>query len=169
MRMVTVLLLGLCVTAFAQAPKPRPCSTLQHRQFDFWLGSWDVSLPDGKRAGRNRIESVLDGCALHESWTGESGFRGHSYSSYDANRGVWHQTWVDVSGAVLLIEGGLQNGAMVLSGLQQTPQGERLNRISWTPQPGGSLRQQWEISADGGGSWKTIFDGRYVRASDPDR
>ena len=37
--------------ARARSPARRP----QHRQFDFWLGDWDVTKPDGKAAGHNRI------------------------------------------------------------------------------------------------------------------
>ena len=43
---------------------------------DFWLGDWSVTTPDGKHAGDNRIEAILDGCALSESWTGAGGGRG---------------------------------------------------------------------------------------------
>jgi hypothetical protein len=35
-------------------------------------------------------------------------------------------------------------------------------RISWTPQPDGTVRQLWEQSADGS-RWRVVFDGRYVR------
>jgi hypothetical protein len=35
---------------------------------------------------------------------------------YDAARQVWHQTWVDSSGTLLLLEGGLRGKSMVLEG-----------------------------------------------------
>jgi hypothetical protein len=38
-----------------------------------------------------------------------------------------------------------------------------VNRISWTPQAEGTVRQHWETSTDGGKSWTTAFDGRYAR------
>jgi hypothetical protein len=37
-------------------------------------------------------------------------------------------------------------------------------RIAWTPRPDGSVRQWWQRSDDGGTTWHTVFDGRYVRA-----
>ena len=46
------------VLSAVQAPAvpPRPCAGPLHRQFDFWIGTWDVTGPAGKFAGVNRIE-----------------------------------------------------------------------------------------------------------------
>jgi Protein of unknown function (DUF1579) len=147
-----------------------PCAASEHRQFDFWLGDWNVHRPDGTLAGRNRIVSLFDGCVLHESWEGSSGHRGTSLNIYDAARGVWHQTWVDSSGMLLVLEGGLQADAMVLEGRSGSPTEPTVtvrHRISWTLIDGDPdrLRQHWEFSADGG-SWETLFDGRYARRGD---
>jgi hypothetical protein len=152
------LLLALAMSAGAEATAG-PCSGPEHRQFDFWVGEWRVTAPDGKHAGDNRIEKVLDGCALHENWQGAGGGRGFSYNAYDRTRQVWHQTWVDRQGNLLLLEGGLQDGAMVLSGTQ----GATLNRITWTPNKDGSVRQHWQTSTDQGKTWQTAFDGLYRR------
>ena len=156
MRLAFAALLLLSSLADAQ---PMSCQAPEHRQFDFWVGDWRVTTPDGKHAGDNRIEKVLDGCALHESWQGASGGRGFSYNAYDRDRKVWHQTWVDRQGNLLLLEGGLRDGAMVLEGAQ----GATLNRITWTPNKDGSVRQHWEASADQGKTWQTAFDGLYRR------
>lgn len=141
------------------------CQAEAYRQFDFWIGSWNVMVAGGKQAGDNTIEVINDGCALMESYETAGGYRGRSVNMYDAGRQVWHQTWVDNSGLLLGIEGGMIDGSMVMTGTGQraTPQGDVLDRISWTPQADGSVRQVWEISADQGASWKTIFDGRYQR------
>ena len=37
--------------------------------------------------------------------------------SSNASRGVWHQTWVDSQGLLLVIEGGLRDGKAAASGL----------------------------------------------------
>jgi hypothetical protein len=152
------LLLLACADPGAQ-PDPKPCTAPEHRQFDFWVGDWRVTTPDGKHAGDNRIESILDGCALHESWRGASGGAGFSYNAYDEHRKVWHQTWVDRQGNLLLLEGGLREGSIVLSGTQ----GATLNRVTWTPRADATVRQLWEASADQGKTWKTVFDGIYRR------
>lgn len=147
----------------------RPCSAPAYRQFDFWAGSWAVTDPSGKRVGSNRIEIILGGCALQEHWRGAGGGSGTSLNIYDARRRVWHQTWVDGGGGLLVIEGGLEHGSMVLSGTSRSRAGKQvLNRITWTPRDADHVRQHWQVSTDGGQHWKTVFDGLYTRVSAPD-
>ena len=38
------------------------------------------------------------------------------------------------------------------------------NRITWTPNEDGSVRQLWEATKDSGGTWVILFDGQYVKA-----
>jgi hypothetical protein len=140
-----------------------PCDSPEHRQFDFWLGSWNVHTPNGKLAGVNRIEREYDGCVLHERYSTERGYQGESLNSYDPGRKVWHQTWVDNQGTLLLLEGGMRSGSMVLEGQSTAADGQLTrHRISWTPNADGSVRQHWE-STDAKGQWSTAFDGRYTR------
>lgn len=144
---------------------PAPCAAPQHRQFDFWIGSWNVFDPQGRQVGTNAIERVLDGCALHERWEGTGPSRGFSYNIFDRTTGRWHQSWVDNTGLLLRLEGGLAGERMVLSGTTRNPDGATvLNRITWTPVSADSVRQLWETSNDGGTTWSVAFDGMYVRA-----
>jgi hypothetical protein len=138
------------------------------RQFDFWLGDWDVRDPEGVLAGRNRIEPILGDTAIRETWEGESGHRGTSLNAWDPVSRVWRQAWIDVGGLWLWIEGGLVDGVMVMEGdrpRRDDPGRIVRHRISWSRVDGDAdrLRQHWEMSEDGGGSWKTLFDGRYTR------
>jgi DNA-binding winged helix-turn-helix (wHTH) protein len=88
------------------------------------------------------------------------------YENYDAARKVWHQTWVDNSGGILYLDGGLKNGSMVLGGKRRARKGGWVtDRITYTPRPDGSVRQWWQVSRDGGASWKTVFDGIYRKAN----
>jgi hypothetical protein len=138
------------------------CDSSEHRQFDFWLGTWQVRTPDGKLAGTNRIEREYDGCVIHEHYTTERGYTGESLNAYDAARKVWHQTWVDNGGTLLLLEGGLHAGSMVLEGQSLDDKGRTIKqRITWTPNADGSVRQHWE-STDENGRWTTVFDGKYT-------
>jgi hypothetical protein len=132
----------------------------EEHQFDFWLGDWDVYDADGKLVGRNTIKRAVGDTGLREDWRGESGVVGTSLNAFDADRGVWHQTWIDSSGTLLLLEGGLESGTMVLNG--KTAEGHQ--RISWSVLGGNGdrLRQHWETSSDGE-HWETLFDGRYSR------
>jgi hypothetical protein len=36
-------------------------------------------------------------------------------------------------------------------------------KITWSKNQDGSIRQVWESSGDNGKSWTTAFDGKYVR------
>lgn len=146
---------------------PGPCETAKHRQFDFWLGDWDVYVRGGTLAGRNRIAPLFGGCALRERWEGVSGHRGTSLNVYDVARQSWHQTWVDAHGVVLQLDGGLVSGAMVLEGSGPSLTGDRLqvrHRISWSLIDGDPdrVRQLWQTSSDNA-SWETVFDGHYLR------
>lgn len=142
-----------------------------HREFDFWLGSWEVRDPSGELAGHNQVTSLYDGRVLQEQWRGAQGMEGTSFTLFAQRRGHWHQTWVDSNGLLLLLDGGMRNGAMVLEGTTPHPDagGQVLrHRISWSVVDGDRdhLRQHWETSADDGETWETAFDGAYRRVQE---
>lgn len=146
---------------------PTPCTAIENRQFDFWIGDWEVTNPAGQPAGTNHIKPILNGCVLHESWKGKGNFVGESFNVYDARRKVWHQTWVDGSGGALMMDGKFENGSMTLSNrdMPGKPDAMAVNEIAWTPNADGSVRQHWRTSNDGGKTWATAFDGKYVRSN----
>jgi hypothetical protein len=160
---LAILLVLPAAFAAGQAPPAPACQAAEYRQFDFWVGTWDVFQANGQKAGENRIEPVGAGCALLESWSGRGGFTGKSLNIYDRDDKRWHQTWVDSSGGLLMIAGGLVDRRMVLTSEPAGTPGGVQQRISWTPGDDGSVRQLWESSADGGRTWTVQFDGRYVR------
>ena len=140
---------------------PKPCSSEEARQFDFWIGKWDVHA-DGKLAGKSSIESILNGCTIYEQYDGVSGYSGKSFNVYDVRSGKWRQFWIDKTELLLQLEGGYADGKMVLSGSSLLQGEEALNRITWSGNSDGSVRQHWETSKDGGESWETAFNGRYT-------
>ena len=142
------------------APPPPACQTAEYRQFDFWLGEWEVFLPNGKKAGDSRIESIAAGCALLENWSGNGGFSGKSVNMYDRSDQRWHQSWVDSSGSRLDLAGALADKRMVLSSAAKAGP---VQRIAWSVNDDGSVRQLWESSSDEGKTWTVQFDGKYVR------
>lgn len=161
------LLTLLAAPALAQSPPPSPCSSPEHRQFDFWLGEWEVRGPAGKVAGTNRIARAFGGCVLHEQYDTGRGYSGSSFNIYDAGRGRWHQTWVDSSGLLLQLDGGLVDGRMVMEGETVGTDGARTrHRITWTPNPDGTVRQLWE-STNAAGEWQVTFNGKYTRLAPP--
>jgi len=160
LRRALVLLLAVVTVAPAIAAS---CEAPAHRAFDFWLGEWEVRTPDGKLAGNNRIEREYEGCVLHEHYTTGRGYSGESLNIYDATRKVWHQSWVDTDGTLLILEGGLHDGKMVLEGqTANTDTQPTKHRITWSSNPDGSVRQLWE-STDAKGQWAVAFDGKYTR------
>jgi hypothetical protein len=155
---------ALACVATAQVPPSDACGAPEHRQFDFWIGEWDVADAAGKPAGQNRITAIHGGCALREEWQGRGGVTGSSLNVYDRERKRWHQTWVDSGGGLLVLEGAFAGGAMMLSGASTDASGNRtLQRIRWQVQPDGRVRQQWEASAGDGREWKLVFDGWYTK------
>lgn len=153
------------VTLFAQTPPPKPPSPPPaSHEFDFWLGEWNVTTPDGKPAGTSRIESIANGYGLLENWTGDpaaGGGNGKSLNCYNASSGKWQQFWVGSGGGVLELSGGFADGKMVLSGSHVVRGQKLIERISWTPNTDGTVRQFWEQSRDDGKTWQAIFDGLY--------
>ena len=153
----------LLMTIAAATPPAATCSEPAWRQFDFWIGAWDVRGNDGaaQLKGRNTIRRV-DGCALLEEWVGAKGTTGHSLNVFDAADGKWHQFWTDSSGSVLRLSGGLVGDEMVMTGVSPSANGgaPQQQRITWSPRPDGSVRQHWE-SSDDGRTWSTAFDGIY--------
>lgn len=141
----------------AQTPSPQP---QEIHQFDFWLGDWDVFDAQGNPGGKSRIESIAEGNGLLENWTDSSGTTGKSLNTYNPDKKCWQQFWVGNGTPVLELSGGIVDGSMVLIGTRRAKGNASVtDRISWKPNPDGSVRQHWESSVDGGKTWKDDFDG----------
>ena len=172
--LLAMVLGGIAPQASGQqppVPRPHPCSQAMQRQFDFWIGEWTVSDPGGKPVGRSRIEATLDRCVIHEHWSGAGGSHGQSFNIFNAATRHWEQFWVDNGGNRLYLKGGRVDGAMVLRGTQDVPNAKtgmvQHERITWTPNADGSVRQLWETSTDDGKTWTVSFDGLYRKATTP--
>jgi hypothetical protein len=132
-----------CSIAFAnQVTAPSSCMSREHRQFDFWIGEWEVRGPAGRVAGTNRISKEYGGCVLHERYDTGRGYSGSSFNIYDAGRKVLEGETVSAGG------------------------GRTKHRITWTPNADGSVRQLWE-STNASGDWTVAFDGRYTKLISP--
>lgn len=139
------------------------CSDEKSHQFDFWIGDWEVYSGEAL-AGHNRIEPILDGCALQENWRGAKGSAGSSFNFYNPQSGKWQQFWVWRNGTTLELEGGFKEGRMILEGDSEDRDGKSVrNRIIWYDNADGTVRQHWETSADAAKTWQTAFDGLYRR------
>ncbi len=150
-----LLLLTASLSAFSQ--NPQPCTSSEHRQLDFWIGDWDVVDIDAPQTvvARAQVTGILGGCAIHEDYQQIDGFKGQSFSTFDRARGVWHQTWVTNRGSLLVVEGRMENGMLLLTGTDNIK--KALFRVWWKPE-GGAVRERAEISSDHGKTWKMLFD-----------
>lgn len=148
----------------AAGPPPSPCAKETFREFDFWIGEWEVRDADGKIAGENRISKEENGCAIVEHWKSANGGSGQSLNYFDPAANRWKQEWIGL-GLILHMEGGLRNGAMIMEGPLQYITQNRMTRLRgiWTLLVDGRVRQQFEESADDGITWLPWFDGYYTR------
>ncbi len=141
-----------------------PCkASSEFRQFDFWIGEWDVKNPQGVPSGTSSVQLILGQCIIFENWTGGSGTNGKSFNIYDTNDKKWHQTWVDDKGTFTHYIGGLINGEMVVTAETSVSGKPTLAKMTFTKMPNGDVRQHGENSTDGGKTWATSFDLIYSR------
>lgn len=146
----------------------RPCAyATENRQFDFWLGEWEVSTTQGAvPAGNSKIELILEDCVVQENWKSQSStYAGKSYNIYNAALKRWEQYWVDNVGGNIFFYGGLKDGVMdywtdELPQLDGTKLKRHLQFIKLGPD---TVRQFSQGSSDGGKTWKVEYDFTYRR------
>jgi hypothetical protein len=163
-----LLLMSLAVASAQTAPAPKapPPPLPVHHEFDFWIGEWDVFWTGTEtKIGESRIETAADGHAIVEHWTSRRGPQtGISLTSCHHFSGEWQQFYVGSGGQTTHYRGGFVEGKLVLVAEAVTPAGAKFQtRGTWTHNPDGTVRQQFETSIDGGATWKLGFDGTYRR------
>lgn len=131
------------------------------RDADFLVGSYDVSAGSGVAVGSATIETDLSDCVFVERFESRGGLEAIAFTYYDAWVEAWFRVYVDSEGERLVLRGGFDDGSLVLQGTEGTQSGDVEARVSWTPQGSGFL-QTWEVSTDGGGTWKQTATLDYV-------
>lgn len=148
------------------AETPPPCSGEAFHQFDFWIGDWDVSTPDGTFAGNNSITSEESGCLLVERWTSVNGGTGQSYNYYNPATEKWRQVWVS-TGAMIDYEGGLtESGSMKLEGVITYVASAQAADFTgeWSLNEDGTVTQHFEQYDAEKDEWVTWFTGLYSKS-----
>lgn len=148
-----------------------PCSKPEYRQFDFWLGEWEVFATNGQKAGDSKISLMLDSCTIFEEWTSaslQSGLRyaGKSFNTYNASTKQWQQTWVDNTGATNeYMQGRFDNNQMIFTStlFKFSKDTMAVRRMTFTNLSAGKLRQHGQISKDDGATWSTEYHLEYRR------
>lgn len=142
------------------------CCTENHSQFDFWVGSWTVTNTKGDLVGSNIIDKIQENCILRENWTSAKGnFTGTSLNFYNNTSKQWEQIWIDNQGENLHLKGHRKGNQMILKSNElKDKDGEPyFNRITWTLNDDGSVRQYWETITNNN-DITIAFDGLYKKA-----
>jgi tetratricopeptide (TPR) repeat protein len=146
----------------------KPCAYASvNREFDFWLGEWNVVTADATTpAGTSKIELILGDCVIQENWTSTNiGYSGKSYNIYNPDLKRWEQFWVDNTGGTIRFYGELKDGVMdYWTDEIPQPDGTKLKRhLQFIPQGPDTVRQFSRGSADGGKTWTVEYDFIYHR------
>jgi len=141
------------------------CTGAPYRQFDFWLGRWDV-FSGTTLAGTNVVKSRVDGCVVEENWTSASLGRGRSLNAYDAVTKRWQQVWMDNQGGVNNYFGQARDGNLYYEadGVY-VPNQPKLVKMKMTffNQGKDQVRQLIEQSTDEGKTYTVAYDLIYTR------
>ncbi len=137
------------------------------REFDFWIGDWDV-YPTGRNqlVGHSIIQMGSGGCFILENWTatGIPETSGKSMNFVDPKSNKWKQVWVGSGGTVTeYINGFYKDSVMEFESTQQTPQGEAKVRFRFFNQGANQVRQFQEFTNDNGNTWNVSYDLTYIR------
>jgi len=144
-----------------------PALPEEARQFDFWVGTWDVNLrirqedgswPDAVRS-TVRIFPILSGKAILELWSDErvEGIKGYSLRYFDTARSEW-VLWLNWPGpnrsGSSSLAGTFRHGRGEFFSTRANPDGgETISRYTFSDITPTSLRWDDAFSSDGGRSW----------------
>ncbi|MEQ9310857.1 MAG: hypothetical protein RLN90_15470 [Balneolaceae bacterium] len=164
---VSILFFLLGVNLNAQ--QSRCASNPEYRQFDFWIGEWEVKNPNNVVVGNSRIELTVGDCVILENWSGSSGYSGKSLNYYSVIDQKWHQKWIGSGGIPIEFSGeyNSETKSMNYTGEGFGQGGVKLDyKLTFYHLSDNHIRQHWEQSNDKGTTWVTIFDGHYRKKAE---
>ncbi len=159
------LLLQCSNTVEAQSTEiTQAWQTEKDRQFDFWVGEWDVNLrmiqkdlswKDSVKA-KAKIYPILDGKAILELWDSKP-IKGFSLRYYDPDQKKWvlYLNWPSNSRSTIgSLSGSFRHGRGQFFSTSQQPGGkEMISRYTFCDITAKSLRWDDAFSRDGGKTW----------------
>lgn len=157
--------------------KQNRCDSPEAREFDFWIGNWNIRQKILRQDGswlelyaKTSVSPALDGCILIEHWEGNVQFfwegmqsveamKGLSVRSYDPNTGKWFIYWMDSRTPHFgtPYTGNFREGTGEFFSEWETPQGQRMGRITFSDMTPDSVHWELAISSDEGQTWSTIW------------
>ena len=170
-RILSAFLLLMSCNVFAQQPatSPDPCAAPEQKEFDFWVGEWDLTWPGQNKGdvghGTNSIKRIMDGCVVQENFSGGESMhmRGTSVSTFDLKSRHWKQTWVDNEGGYLDFVGDFKDGQMILQREGMRNGKKIFQRMVWKNITPNEFDWSWEASQDGGNTWQVNWPIHYKR------
>jgi hypothetical protein len=142
----------------------------QAREFDFWIGHWDVYVTGTEKpAGYSHIEMASGGCAILEHWTSipNAPYTGKSINFIDPASKKWKQVWVGSEGTNVseFLNGEYRDNAMRFTFESIDTSGKKLlTHFYFFNQAPNQVRQLHETSTDDGTTWTTTYDFTYRRS-----
>lgn len=137
---------------------------------DFWIGEWRAEWADTENTtgkGRNHITTLWSSDVVHENFEVTegllAGFKGKSYSAFDKTAGVWKQTWVDNQNAYLEFTGTMVDGDPCFQREFMQDDLKVIQRMVFHDIEKDSFTWDWEVSTDGGKTWKLNWQIFYTR------
>ncbi|MEO1475470.1 MAG: hypothetical protein AAFS13_03735 [Pseudomonadota bacterium] len=150
-----------------EAVPPPPCSEPVYSDFDFWLGTWEVTNQDGVVQGQNTITKEEYGCLVLERWTSANGGTGQSYNYVDPLSGKWRQVWVSAFSNIDYEGGKTEAGGIRLEGEITQRDGSQYPFVGeWIPRDDGTVLQIFHQYNPETKSWDEWFAGIYTRLED---
>lgn len=154
-----------------QLAAQKPCTAPAYRQFDFWIGDWDVYGKNGSKAGDSKISLILDSCIILEEWTSAGSnqglrYAGKSFNTWNRNSRQWQQTWVDNTGGTTeYLEGKYDDQKIIFltKPFTFTKDTMAIRKLTFYNLSNDKVRQLGEISKNNGNSWQTEYDLEYRR------
>jgi tetratricopeptide (TPR) repeat protein len=146
-----------------------PCRDTQrhpeYRQFDFWVGEWNVFSPAGLQVGKSRIEKIVGDCIILENWTSGAGSDGKSFNKWNPQLERWEQFWASEGGETTFFFGHLEGKNLVYKtdAFPQPDGTKQERRLTFFNLGPNEVRQFSEISSDGGKTYTTEYDFTYKR------
>lgn len=152
----------------------------ESRQFDFWVGEWDVNLrvrqADGSWADQHRSEAmiypILSGKAVLELWSEDrvEGIKGYSLRYFDPGRQEW-VLWLNWPGmnrsGSTSLSGSFRHGRGEFFSTSTAPDGtETMSRYTFSDITPESLRWDDAFSRDGGTTWTHNWIMEFSRRGD---
>ena len=165
------VLTGIFLLAVLLANAQMPCSGGKYREFDFWIGEWEVFMKNGNKGGDSKISLILDSCIILEEWKSANlnqgiYYSGKSFNTYNAATKQWQQTWVDnVGGSTEYLKGVFKDNKMEFMSepFQFRKDTIAIRRLTFYNLGPDKVRQHGEISKDNAVTWVTEYDLEYRR------